>query len=97
MNVNDLEWLWTLGWRRAQSRRERHLALWLSCRPGEQATWLLGLHAQGHQASGLVLHLRAWLEARGAQAPGEAVERVEAVDARVVWGVVRMCAMTHQG
>lgn len=63
------------------------LALLWSCGPGEDAAGLFGFHPQCHQARGLVLGLRA-LDGRRAEASGEAVQRVEAVDARVVRGVV---------
>lgn len=75
----------------AQSVHDGGLALLWSCRPGEDTAWLFGFHPQRHQARGLVFGLRAFDGGR-AEASGEAVERVEAVDARMMrWMmVVRM-------
>lgn len=62
-----------------------------SCRPGEDTAWLFGLHPQRHQARRLVFGLGAFDGGR-AEASGEAVQRVEAVDAGMMrWMmVVRM-------
>lgn len=75
----------------AQSVHNGKLAAQWSCRPGEDAARLFGFHAQSHQARGLVFSLGA-LDGVRAEAPWEAVERVEAVDARMVrrMVVVRM-------
>lgn len=63
------------------------LALLWSCRPGEDAAWLFGFHPQRHQARRLVFGIRP-LNGRGPKASWEAMERVEAVDARMVRRVV---------
>lgn len=63
------------------------LALLWSCRPGEDAAWLFGFHPQRHQARRLVFGVGT-LDGRGPEASREAVERVEAVDARMVRRVV---------
>lgn len=67
--------------------------LW-SCRPGEDAAWLLGFHPQRHQARRLVFSVVP-LDGRGPKASWEAVEGVEAVDARMVrWVMVVVVGMT---
>lgn len=63
------------------------LALLWSCRPGEDAAWLFGFHPQRHQARRLIFSVGP-LDGRGPEASWEAVERVQAVDARMVWWVV---------
>lgn len=73
----------------AQSVHNGELALLWSCRPGEDAAWLFGFHPQRHQARWLVFGVGP-LNGRGPEASREAVERVEAVDARMVRRVVVM-------
>lgn len=67
----------------AQSVHNGKLAAQWSCGPGEDAARLFGFHAQSHQARGLVFSLGA-LDGVRTEASWEAVERVEAVDARMV-------------
>lgn len=67
----------------AQSVHNGELALSWSCRPGEDAARLFGFHPQRYQARWLVFGLGP-LDGRGREASWEAVERVEAVDARMV-------------
>lgn len=67
-----------------------------SCGPGEDAAWLFGFHPQRHQTSWLVFGLGP-LNGRGPEAPREAVERVEAIDARMVGRVVVMVVVWVAG
>lgn len=59
------------------------LALSQSCRPGEEAAWIFGFHPQRYQARWLVFGL-VCLQGGSAEPPGEAVERIQAVDAGMV-------------
>lgn len=71
----------------AHSVHNGQLALLWSCGPGQDAAWLFGFHPQRHEARRFVLGFGP-LDGRGPEASREAVERVEAVDARVVGWVV---------
>lgn len=67
----------------AQSVHHGVLALSGSCRPREEAAWIFGFHPQRYQARWLVFSL-VCLQGGRSEPPGEAVERIEAVDAGMV-------------
>lgn len=73
------------------------LALSRSCRPREEAAWIFGFHPQCYQARWLVFGL-VCLQGGRSEPSGEAVERIEAVDAGMVrWMMVVVVVMMARG